>query len=635
MFTDMVGYTTLGQQNESLSLILLEEQRKVIRRVLDEHNGREVKTIGDAFLVELPSALDAIRCAYDAQRAIREFNISVSEEKKIRLRIGLHLGDIIESQGDISGDAVNVASRIEPLAEPGGVCLTRQVYDQVNGKFELPLVSLGLKTLKSIGIPIEVFKMVVPWEKEAANEQTENDTRRIAVLPFTNMSPDPSDEYFADGMTEELITSLSGVTGLIVIARTSIMKYKGGTKSASEIGRDLKVGTLVEGSVRKAGNRIRITAQLVNARNDGHIWAQNYDRQMDDIFAIQTDVARQVAKALQVRLLSSEQKRLDKMPTSNIEAYTLYLKGRYYIAKSFGGLESLKKAIAYYEEAVTNDPNFALAYAYLAWCYNQLGFFGMKPEEVGAKAREYAEKAISLDDSLAEAHHAIGRALRNFDWDFPGAEREFERAIELNPSFAEAYCASALLLLFDRRFDEAVAKVRYALELEPLSWDTASYAGTVFLYAGHYDEAVEQFKRVLEDNPESGYARSNLGLAYIQKGMFETGLREMKMASSLESPIAQVDLVYALARSDRLDELKSLLDALLSEAKTNPVLEAAVASAYANMGDADRAIEWLEKAYASRVPSLVSANCDFAYNGIRQDPRFQRLMKRIGWNNTT
>ena len=231
---------------------------------------------------------------------------------------------------------------------------------------------------------------------------------------------------------------------------------------------------------------------------------------------------------------------------------------------------SLKKAIAYYEEAVANDPNFALAYAYLAWCYNQLGFFGMTPEEVGAKAREYAEKALSLDDSLAEAHHAIGRALRNFDWDFPGAEREFERAIELNPSFAEAYCAGAMGFLFDRRFDEAVAKVRYALELEPLSWDIASYAGTVFLYAGHYDEAVEQFKRVLEENPESGYARSNLGLAYIQKGMFETGLREMKRAASPESPIAQVDLAYALARSNRLDELRSLLDTLLAEVKTKP-----------------------------------------------------------------
>jgi adenylate cyclase len=634
MFTDVVGYATLGQQNESLSLTLLDEQRKVIRRVIDDHNGREVKTFGDAFLIELPSALDAIRCAYDSQRAIREFNISKPEEKRIRLRIGLHLGDVVESQGDISGDAVNVASRIEPLAEAGGVCLTRQVYDQVKGKFELPLVSLGPKTLKSVEVPIEVFKMVMPWEKETTNEQTDNDVRRIAVLPFTNMSPDPSDEYFADGMTEELITSLSGVTGLIVIARTSIMKYKGGTKSASEIGRDLKVGTLVEGSVRKAGSRIRISVQLVNARNDGHIWAQNYDRQMNDIFEIQSDVARQVAKALQVRLLSSEQKRLDKLPTSNIEAYTLYLKGRHYTGKSFGDLESLKKAIAYYEEAIANDPNFALAYAYLAWSYNQLGFFGMRPEEVGTKAREYAKKALSIDESLAEAHHALGRALRNFDWDFPGADREFERAIELNPGFAEAYCAGAMGLLFDRRFDDAVAKVRYALELDPLSWDTGNYAGTVFLYAGLYDEAVEQFKRVLGDNPESAYPRNNLGLAYIQKGMFEAGLREMKSAHSPGNPIAGVDLAYALARSNRLDELRSFLHTLLAEVKTNPVLEAAVASAYANMQDADRALDWLERAYTHRVPSLVSANCDFAYNGIREDPRFQQLMKKIGWTNT-
>jgi adenylate cyclase len=637
MFTDMVGYTALGQQNESLSLTVLEEQRRVIRRVISEHNGREVKTMGDAFLVELPSALDAIRCAYDSQRAVREFNISAPEEKRIHLRVGLHVGDIIESQGDISGDAVNVASRIEPLAEDGGVCLTRQVYDQVHGKFELPLTSLGPKTLKNVGVPVEVFRMEMPWEKkELPHESKENDMRRIAVLPFANMSPDPNDEYFADGMTEELITSLSGVSELVVIARTSIMRYKGGTKSASEIARDLKVGTLVEGSVRKSASRIRIAVQLVDARNEGHIWAQSYDRQMDDIFAIQSDVARQVARALQVKLLSSEQKRLDRMPTSNIEAYTLYLKGRYYTGKSFGNLESLKRAIAYCEEAVANDPEFALAYAQIAWCYSQLGFFGMTPsEEAGAKAREYAEKALSLDDSLAEAHHALGRALRNFDWDFLGAQREFERAIELNPSFAEAYCASAFLLLFDRQFDEGVAKVKYAVELDPISWDVASYAGTVFLYSGRYEEAAEQFRKVLEDNPESSYARNNLGLAYIQSGMLESGLAEMKRAGSLESPVDQADLAYALGRCGRFDELRSLLDRLLAAVNHNPALEPAVASAYASLGDVDRAVEWLEKAFKNRTPALVSYNADFVFDSIRGDPRFQQLMKNIGWKNTT
>ena len=271
MFTDMVGYTALGQRNESLSLALVEEQRKLIRPILSRHKGREVKTIGDAFLVEFPSALDAVRCAYDIQRAAREYNISAPIEQRIHLRVGVHLGDVVESQGDISGDAVNVASRIEPLAEDGGVCITRQVFDHVQNKFELPLVSLGAKSLKNVSLPMEVFRMVMPWEAEKATPSSQPDKRRIAVLPFANLSSDPEEGYFADGMTEELITSLSGVRQLTVIARTSVMKYKGSQKGASDVGKELNVGTLIEGSVRKAGNRVRITAQLIDAATEGHL----------------------------------------------------------------------------------------------------------------------------------------------------------------------------------------------------------------------------------------------------------------------------------------------------------------------------------------------------------------------------
>jgi adenylate cyclase len=255
MYTDMVGYTALGQRSESLSLALVEEQRRLIRPILGRHNGREIKTIGDAFLVEFPSALDAVRCAYDIQRATREFNISFPEEKRIHLRVGLHLGDVVESHGDISGDAVNVASRIEPLAEDGGVCLTRQVFDHVSNKFELPLSSLGPKALKNVSEPLEVFRMMMPWEKEAAETLPQLDSKRVAVLPFVNMSPDPNDAYFADGMTEEIISTVSGISGLSVISRTSVMSYKGATKRVKEIGKELEVGSVLEGSLRKAGTR--------------------------------------------------------------------------------------------------------------------------------------------------------------------------------------------------------------------------------------------------------------------------------------------------------------------------------------------------------------------------------------------
>src|SRR5438132_11852448 len=243
MCTDIVGFTALGQRNESLALSVLDEQRELLRPVFNRHGGREVKTIGDAFLVDFTSALNAVKCAYEIQKTSREFNDSLPEERRVLLRIGVHLGDIVESQGDISGDAVNVASRIESLADSGGVCLTRQVYDQVQNKFEPPLSRLGAMLLKNLRAPMEVFRMVMPWEGAMMEEAVELDSRRVAVLPLKNMSPDPNDGYFADGMTEELITALSGGRELTVIARTSVMQYKESPKSAGDVGRELKTGT--------------------------------------------------------------------------------------------------------------------------------------------------------------------------------------------------------------------------------------------------------------------------------------------------------------------------------------------------------------------------------------------------------
>ena len=635
MFTDMVGYTALGQENESLSLALVDEQRKLIRPILTRHNGKEVKTIGDAFLVEFPSALDGVRCAYDIQRAIREFNVSLPQERRVHLRVGVHLGDVVENQGDISGDAVNLASRIEPLAEDGGVCLSRPVYDQVQNKFELHLASLGPKQLKNVSSPIEVFKMVMPWEGARVTEPALLDKKRIAVLPFTNMSPDPSDEYFSDGMTEELITSLSGVNGLSVIARTSVMKYKGAPKGASQVANELNVGTLVEGSVRKAGNRVRITVQLIDAQTESHAWAKNYDKQLDDIFAIQSDVAKQVADVLQVRLLSTDKKKLEKVPTSNIEAYTLYLKGQYNFYDAGNLSQSLRTAVVHFEEAIANDPNFALAHTQLAYCYNQLGFFGMIPsKEAGEKAKEYIRKALELDDSLAEAHQVKGRILRNYEWDFANAAREFRRAIELSPSFAEAYGGSALQLAFNRQSAEAIAEVKHALELDPISGTGSGYAGTVYLYAGLYDEAIEAFSKSLEVRPENAFALGNLGLAHIQRGMLDIGLREVTEAAKISNPSSQSDLAFALSKTGKTEELRKLLELLLDEASRSNEMAVAVASAYANLGNADKAIEWLERAFSQHIPYLVTSNSDFVFDSIRSDHRFQSLMRKIGWTNT-
>lgn len=255
MFTDMVGYTSLSQQDESLAMQLLEEHRKLVRPFFPKYNGTEIKTMGDAFLVEFASPLDALRCALEIQKSLHDLNAGRLADKRMLLRIGIHLGDVVHAENDVYGDAVNVASRIEPLASPEGICITGEVYRQVRNKFEFPLSSLGKKELKNVGEPTEVFSVVLPWEKEPSNQEV-LDQHRLAVLPLVSLSPDPDDEYFADGLTEELIARLSLLNGLEVIARTSVMNYKKKEKNVTQIGKELRAGMVLEGSVRKAGNRI-------------------------------------------------------------------------------------------------------------------------------------------------------------------------------------------------------------------------------------------------------------------------------------------------------------------------------------------------------------------------------------------
>ena len=412
MFTDMVGYASLGQRDESLSLAVLDEQRKLVRPILMKHSGREVKTMGDAFLVEFPSALDAVRCAYDIQRATREFNISLPEPRRLHLRVGVHLGDVVESDADVSGDAVNVASRIEPLAEDGGVCLSRQVYDHVHNKFELPLTSLGFKSLKNLADPLEVFKMEMPWSRTKDVETSHvADRQRIAVLPFENISPSPGDAYVSDGLTEETISTLSKITGLRVIARTSVLRYRGSHRGIAEIGRELGVGTVLEGSVRKMGDKLRVTVQLIDSGTEEHLWAEDYDRRMEDIFEVQKEIATKVAEELRVKLQPQEKRRLGKKSTQKSVAFTLNLKGRYYWNER--SEEGFGKAREYFEKAVEADPSYAQAYVGLADTYLQMAFQNLiTAKEARRKAKYLIQQALEIDKTLGEAHTSLGTFTR-------------------------------------------------------------------------------------------------------------------------------------------------------------------------------------------------------------------------------
>jgi TolB-like protein/Tfp pilus assembly protein PilF len=468
-----------------------------------------------------------------------------------------------------------------------------------------------------------------------ARVQTESppslDKHRIAVLPLSNISPDPKDEYFADGISDELISTIAKIQGLHVIARTSSNKYKGSGKGISEIGQELRTGSIVEGTVRKAGDKLRITAQLVDTESEESLWSETYERQLGDVFHIQTDIARQVAAALQIKLFTAGKTRLEKQPTTNAEAYTLYLKGRFHYNKRTR--EDFRLAIDYFNRAIVTDPSFALAYAGLAASYASLGYLGMMPsKDAWAKARGNAERALGLDDSLAEAHHAMGLILRMYDWDSNGAEKEYDRAIQLNPSFAEAYTSRAILMLSMERCEDAITGARRALELDPLSALTAKYAGAAFLYCGRYDDAIGEYTRALTIEPEDPLSHNNLGLAYIQKGILDRGMAEVQRGNE-GSNQGDTDLAYAYAKAGRLDDLRRLLEKLLSEVGKNHDLAIAVASAYANLGDRDHSMEWLERAYQEHVASLVYISNNFVFDNLREDPRFQKLLKKIRFKN--
>lgn len=637
MFTDMIGYTALGQTNESLSLALVEEHRKIIRPILARHNGREVKTMGDAFLVEFPSALDAVRCAYDVQRSIREFNISQPEDGRIHLRAGIHLGDVVETDGDISGDAVNVASRIESLADDGGICVTRQVFDHVQNKFELPMDSLGVKVLKNVSAPVEVYRIVVPWSRPHAAQP---ERKRIAVLPFTNMSPDPADEYFADGLTEEIISTLSKVQEVDVISRMSVMRYRKDPKPVREISEELGVGSVLEGSVRKAGNRLRITVQMIDATNDRHLWVETYDRELQDIFAIQSDIANGVAEALRTKALLTDSARQVKLTPAATEAYELNLKGRYYWNR--GTLDSFMKALEQFEGAVEKDPGYAPAYAGLADTYLLLGRNGhVTPKFAYPKAVQFASKALAIDERLAQPHVALAAIRQEYEWKWEEAEGEFRRAIEANPSYATAHGWYALYLGHVGRFEEAITEVNRAQELDPLSPRIYCNASEEYLFARNYDRALEAAQRALEIDPGYGGAHGYAGYAYVEKGLYDEAIAEFQEAGRMQGARAWMGrLGHVHGVSGNNEEAARILDELKKEPiqpppkspfiPPPPDTSFDIALVYLGLGELVQAAKWFDKAADERTAEIIHVKCEPIYDRIKEEPSFKELIRKVG-----
>lgn len=671
MFTDIVGYSAVTQRDEALALRLLEEQKRILRPLFPRFAGREIETIGDAFFVEFASALQAALCAAEIQKTLHDRNAAAPPGEGIRLRIGLHVGDVVHTGRNVHGDGVNIAARIQQLSPPGGICMSEDVARQVQNKIPYRLLKLGRGELKNIRLPVDIHCVVLPWEKRpsAVAERagfilSRRGTRRailggaalaaaaaaalwfllrapapgpppgrIAVLPFVNIGPDTADEYFADGLTEELISNLSKIRDLSVIARTSVFRYKGAGVDLGEVGRDLQVGSIVEGSVRRQGSRAVITVNLTDVASQENLWSQDYREEISDVFAVQADISMRIAEKLKVTVLSGEEDRLRTPGTANPDALRYYLKGR--DAYNRRTEASILNAIGYFGGAVALDTAFALAHAGLADCYTLIGGAGytsMPRDTAVARARSAATKAIELDESLAEAHATLAYTQFRLEWNFRDAESGFLRALELKPGFAKAYEWYALLLAVRRRLDEALATMRRAEDLDPFSLSVKNGVARIHYFRKEYDASLDQFERTLKLDPLYAEAHFGIGRTYTALGRYgdaaESFNEAIRLSGGRKIMKAALGFVYA-KRGDRAAAI-GILDSFRNPgdgSEPSPYLEATILQ---GLGRTDEALAQLERAYEQREGLLLYLGIDPIGGLSPDDPRLAGLLKKIG-----
>ena len=622
MFTDIVGYTARAQADEATALRLVEEQEELVRPLLAVHHGREVKSTGDGLLVEFDSARDAVQCGVEIQERLRDRG-TLALNSGLQLRIGIHVGDVERRGSDIVGDTVNLASRIESASDPGGVCLSAQAFDQIRNKVPFALEKLGPRTLKGVQEPLVLYRVVLPGQAPQVAAVPPGPTR-LAVLPFANISPDAKDEYFADGLTEELITLLSQLHDLQVIARTSVMAYKAAPKPIAQIGAELGVTSILEGSVRKSGDQLRITVQLIDVRSQGHTWANTYDRKLDDVFAIQTEVAKRIVKALQIRVRTAEATRLEERQTVKPASYLAYLKGRSLMLE---GEED--QGAKQFELAISLDPTNARAFSGLADVGSRrLRFGDYRGSRLGMDAarRAHAARAVELDPDLAEAHCSLAEIRQN-DYDCAAAEKEFKLALALNPSYSTAHLAYAVLLLDEDRRDEAREQLSLAEECDPHSTYIVFVYACVLGWLRCFDDMKAKVDRLREIDTEGSTYFTALGYYHYNRGEDDLALQAANRVEQIEPGGAWImRALYTTLHGDA-----SAREKLREELRVKERFPTSwqVATCYALLGDLDACFRVMEKSvddhcliasYFRLVPRLEA---------VRQDPRFAQVLHRM------
>jgi adenylate cyclase len=519
---DIAGYSALMGADEARTVRDLKGHQSVVLPMIGEFIGRIIDTAGDGILAEFPSVVNAVKCALAIQSRMAERNAAIEPERRMQFRVGLNIGDVVYDETRIYGDGINVAARLEGIAEAGGICISSKVYEEISGRIDLDCEDIGEQQLKNIARPVRAYQVrpdrIGPT---SATAPALPEKPSIAVLPFLNMSGDPEQEYFADGMTEDLITDLSKVSGLFVIARNSSFTYKGKAVDVKRVGRELGVRYVLEGSVRKAGNRVRITAQLNDAGSGGHVWADRFDRDLTDIFSMEDEVVEKIVGALAVTLTQGEERRLRRRGTSNVDAYEVWLRGRELLTR--GTRESVAQARAMYRRAIEIDPNFPAPHAGLALAAvaDYVSDWALDPAQALDEAERWAGRAVELNDQEPVSHMALGNMLL---WrrDHDGALAECRRMIELDPNFAQGYTATGLALMYAGRSAEALEPIAKAMRLDPHHAPIVlHFLAQANFSLGEYETAAQLLVRRIARTPGTDSSRMLLASCYGHLGRAE------------------------------------------------------------------------------------------------------------------
>lgn len=668
MFADMTGYTAMMQEDEAKATLLRHRQRQTLDSLIPAHHGTILQYFGDGTLSIFDSSADAVRCGIAIQNELQR-------EPRVKLRIGIHSGDVVYDSEGIYGDCVNIASRIESLSVPGAVLFSAKVYDEIKNQRDIQAKPIGKFHLKNVKQPVEVYAganegLVIPLPGDIRGKTVDpsslssffrkrsvrlitllaasimitlivalmfflpgknSNINSIAVLPLENLSGDSSQEYFVSGMHETLISELSKISALKVISRTSTIQYKSKKVPLRQIARELGVTALVEGSVIKEGDMVRINVQLINGQTDENIWSQKFDRELKNILALYSEVAKKIAGEIRIKLTPQDKERLVSAPLVNTEAYKHYLIGRHYWNQRT--IQSYQQAIESYKKALDLDSSYALAYAALADCYILLGEQGGIPQiEAGLLAKEFINTALRLNANLAEAHASNGTWKLGFEWNWTEAETEFKKAIALNPGLAITYQWYGRMLGFIGRFDEALIKLAKAKELDPLSPVIVAYTSQVYIYSKQYKKSEEVLQQALKLHPNHTLLLHNIGELYIAQGRYGEAIAPLKKSAE-ESASAHYKAMLGLAyaRANQRQEAINILNELLNSQDPRTISGFNIACIYLALGNREEALKQLEYGYEQRDVWIKELKAWPWFDALENEPRYKELMRKLNF----